>query len=194
MARHKDFALGMMYFLQNDTAVPEDERRKAREWGLAKDEFTDNDNFPYEMYIREARRIVGRYVFTEHDASLARGYTRTPIHEDSIAIAEWFMDSHEVSTELKPGSTFEGKVILSELTRPSQIPYRALLPKNLDNLLVPGALISKPCRLGHDTAGADLDAHWRSGRLRCRSRTQNRDAPGADLAVPSYSGNSSRTG
>ena len=140
MARHKDFALGMMYFLQNDTSVPEDERRKAREWGLAKDEFIDNDNFPYEMYIREARRIVGRYVFTEHDASLARGYTRTPIHEDSIAIAEWFMDSHEVSTELKPGSTFEGKVILSELTRPSQIPYRALLPKNLDNLLVPVCL------------------------------------------------------
>ena len=92
------------------------------------------------MYVREARRIVGRYVFTEHDATLARGYSRAPVHEDSIAIAEWFMDSHEVSTERMPGSDADGKIILSEVTRPSQIPYRTLLPKNIDNLLVPVCL------------------------------------------------------
>lgn len=135
-ARHRDFALGTLYFLQNDPSVPEQVRQDARQWGLAKDEFTDNDNLPYEMYIREARRIVGRYVFTEHDATLARGHRRAPIHADSVAIAEWFMDSHEVSAEKQPGSSMEGKIILSELTRPSQIPYRSLLPQELDNLLV----------------------------------------------------------
>lgn len=140
MQRHRDFALGMVYFLQNDASLSEEERRKAREWGLPKDEYVDNDNFPYELYVREARRIVGRYVFTEHDATLARGHSRAPIHQDSIAIAEWFMDSHEVSTERVPGSDQEGKIILSELTRPSQIPYRTLLPENLDNLLVPVSL------------------------------------------------------
>ena len=140
MQRHRDFALGMVYFLQNDPSLLEEERRKAREWGLPKDEYVHNDNFPYELYVREARRIVGRYVFTEHDATLARGYSRAPVHEDSIAIAEWFMDSHEVSTERMPGSDQDGKVILSEITRPSQIPYRTLLPKNLDNLLVPVCL------------------------------------------------------
>lgn len=142
MASHRDFALGMLYFLQNDRTIPDDERRKAREWGLAKDEFTDNDNFPYQLYVREARRLVGRYVFTEHDASLARGHARTPLQDDSIAVAEWFMDSHEVSTERQTGSDFEGKIILSEITRPSQIPYRTLLPRDIDNLLVPVCLSS----------------------------------------------------
>jgi hypothetical protein len=140
MQRHRDFALGAVYFFQNDPSIPEAQRAKAREWGLPKDEFKDNDNFPYEMYIREARRMVGRYVFTELDATTARGYSRTPIHEDSIAIGEWFLDSHEVSTERQPGSDHDGKIILSELTRPSQIPWRTLLPQDIDNLLVPVCL------------------------------------------------------
>ncbi len=140
--RHRDHALGFLFFLQNDQAVPEDFRKEARRWGLAKDEFTDNGNFPYEMYVREARRIVGRYVFTEHDATLAPGSRRTPIHGDSIAIAEHPMDSHSVSFESRAGSRREGKFLLSELTRPSQIPFRTLLPKNIDNLMVPVCISS----------------------------------------------------
>jgi hypothetical protein len=140
LRRHRDFALGIVYYLQNDPSLTEEQRRAAREFGLAKDEFADNDNVPYELYVREARRIVGRRVFTELDASLARGHRRTPIHEDSIAITDWFMDSHEVSTESAPGSDQDGKIILSELTRPAQVPYAALLPKDLDNLLVPVCL------------------------------------------------------
>jgi hypothetical protein len=140
MQRHRDFALGAVYFFQNDPSVPEAQRAKAREWGLPKDEFKDNDNFPYEMYIREARRLVGRYVFTELDATTARGHRRAPVHEDSIAIGEWFLDSHEVGTEKQPGSDQDGKIILSELTRPSQIPWRTLLPKDIDNLIVPVCL------------------------------------------------------
>jgi hypothetical protein len=135
--RHRRFALSVVYYLQNDPSVPEAQRAQNRQWGLPEDEFRDNAGFPYEMYIREARRLVGRYVFTELDASLARGYRRTPIHSDSIAIGEWFLDSHEVSTERQPGSDEDGKIILSELTRPSQIPYASLLPKDMDNLLVP---------------------------------------------------------
>jgi hypothetical protein len=134
---HRKFAVGAVYFLQNDPSVPADVRRETLEWGLCKDEFTDNGNVPYEMYVREARRIVGRHVFTEHDGSVARGYDRASVHSDSIAIAEWFMDSHEVSEERTPGSDRDGLLLLSEKTRPSQIPYRSLLPKDLDNLLVP---------------------------------------------------------
>lgn len=138
--RHRDHALGFLYFLQNDEAVPEDFREEAKRWGLAADEFTDNDNFPYEMYVREARRIVGRYVFTEHDATLAPGLQRTPIHYDSIAIAEHPMDSHSVSFEARPGSRRDGKILLSEMTRPSQVPFRTLLPQDIDNLMVTGGL------------------------------------------------------
>lgn len=135
-ARYRDFALGRMYFLQNDPWVPAERRRQARKWGLAKDEFVDNDNFPYQLYIREARRIVGRYIFTEYDATFARGYARTPIHDDSIAITDWYMDLQQVSRETQPGSSEEGLLSLSELTRPAQIPYRSLLPREIDNLMV----------------------------------------------------------
>jgi hypothetical protein len=135
-ARYREFALGRMYFLQNDPFVPAKRQQEARQWGLAKDEFINNNNFPYEIYIREARRIVGRYIFKEHDASLARGYDRTPVHDDSIAIADWYIDLQQVSKERQPGSSDEGLLSLAELTRPSQIPYRTLLPPGLDNLLV----------------------------------------------------------
>ena len=142
LKRHRDHALGFLYFLQHDKAVPEALREEARRWGLAKDEFADNGNIPYELYVREARRMVGRYIFTEHDATLAPGMKRTPVHHDSIAIAEHPMDSHSVSFEARPGSRRDGKILLSELTRPSQIPFRTLLPKEVDNLIVTGCLSS----------------------------------------------------
>jgi hypothetical protein len=135
--RHRDFDLGLWYFLQNDEAVPKETQERARQWGLALDEFVDNDNFPYEMYVREARRITGRYIFTEHDASLAPGLNRAPIHTDSIAIADWAMDSHECTMERQLGSGGDGAVLLHEKSRPAQIAYRILLPERLDNLLVP---------------------------------------------------------
>ena len=135
--RHKDFALGLLWFLQNDRDVPQAVRADALRWGLARDEFVDNDNFPTHLYVREARRIRGRYTFTEHDGTLARGLGRAPIHANSVAIAEWPMDSHEVTQERQYGSLNDGKFLLSEATRPSQVPYRCLLPEDLDNLLVP---------------------------------------------------------
>ncbi len=141
-AMHRDFALGYLYFLQNDETVPAAVRAEAQEYGLALDEYTDNDNFPYEPYVREARRIVGEYVFSELDASLAPGLERTPVHRDSIAFAEWFLDSHEVSDETRFGSSADGKILLTELTRPSQIPARVLFAQGIDNLIVPVAMSS----------------------------------------------------
>ena len=133
---HREHALGLLFFLQNDEEVPKNIRESSKKWGLAKDEFIDNENFPKEMYVREARRIVGKYIFTEQDASLSSNFERTPIHKDSIAIADWPMDSHECTMNRQSGSLYDGKVLLSEKTRPSQIPYRCLVPKGIDNLLV----------------------------------------------------------
>jgi len=137
IARHLNFGLGLIWFLQNDESVPAKQREKFREWGLPKDEFIDNNHVPYETYVREARRLVGRYVFTEHDGSLAKDYARTPLHEDSIAITDWYMDSHACTTDSRPGYRYDGKLILTEESRPAQIPYRSLLPQDVDNLLVP---------------------------------------------------------
>jgi len=133
---HREHALGLLFFLQNDEEVPKNIRESCKKWGLAKDEFMDNENFPKEMYVREARRIVGKYIFTEQDASLSSNFERTPIHKDSIGIADWPMDSHECTMNRQPGSLYDGKILLSEKTRPSQIPYRCLLPKGIDNLMV----------------------------------------------------------
>lgn len=138
--RHRRYALGLLYFLQNDDAVTDDLQTAAREWGLATDEFVETDNVPRRLYVREARRIEGRYVFTEDDARHAPGIDRTPIAHDGIAIAEYPLDSHACSSDRQPGSEREGFFYASQVTRPSQIPYRALLPEGIDNLLVPVAV------------------------------------------------------
>jgi hypothetical protein len=140
IARHTNFALGLMWFLQNDESVPTAKREGFRRIGLPLDEFMDNHNLPYELYVREARRIVGRYVFTERDNMAAPGQTRTPIHADSIAFTDWSMDSHDCTTDRRPGYAYDGKLILTEESHPAQIPYRCLLPQGVDNLLVPVCL------------------------------------------------------
>lgn len=137
---HRDHALGFLWFLQHDDAVPESLRLRARDYGLAKDEFTDNGHVPWEIYVREARRLRGRAIFTELDGTLAPGLHRAPIHADSVGITEWGMDSHSVSMEMVAGSRREGKILLTELTRPGQVPWRCLLPPDHDNLLVPVCL------------------------------------------------------
>lgn len=138
--RHKNFALGLIWFLQNDASVRPAARERYLRIGLPLDEFPDNSNIPYEMYVREARRIVGRHVFTEHDNRPAPGLVRTPIHGDSIAFTDWAMDSHDCTWDRSPGYAFDGKLILTEESRPAQIPWRSLLPQGVDNLIVPVCL------------------------------------------------------
>lgn len=138
--RHKNFALGLVWFLQNDESVPPAKREGYRRIGLPLDEFPDNDNLPYEMYVREARRIVGRHVFTELDNRPASGLARPPIHPDSVAFTDWAMDSHDCTRDRSPGYAFDGKLILTEESRPAQVPWRSLLPQGVDNLIVPVCL------------------------------------------------------
>ena len=137
---HWEMTTGLLYFLQNDLSVPSVVRRAWQEFGLAKDEFADNGYRPYDFYVREARRITGRAVMTEHDANLAPGLLRAPVHADSIAFTEWYLDSHSCTTARVPGGLDEGKAMLEKETFPAQIPYRCLLPQGVDNLLVPVCL------------------------------------------------------
>jgi len=134
---HKDYALGKVWFLQNDPRVPDHIRIKMREYGLPRDEFQDNDNFPYEIYVREARRMVGGYVMTEHDV---KGEKVAP---ESIALGTYPMDSHVVSHFVDDrnrvwieGATFtHGEGIYP-------ISYKSICPieKECTNLLVPVCL------------------------------------------------------
>jgi hypothetical protein len=92
--------------------------------------------------VREARRIVGRSVFTENDAILVKGLQRTPIQTDSISITEWFMDSHACTEKTIEGSKLEGEVMLKNKTFPAQISFNCILPEEVDNLIVPVCLSS----------------------------------------------------
>lgn len=133
---HRRHALGLMWFLQNDPDVPRSVRAQAGEWGLAADEFTESDNIPPQLYVREARRLRGRAVFTEHDALVRKGAQRAPVKADAIAITEFSLDSLACTTERMPGTLCDGQLFQMEVSRPGQIPWGALLPPELDNFVV----------------------------------------------------------
>lgn len=137
MDAHWQKAVALLWFKQNDPSVPETERARWMRYGLARDEFADNGNRPYEIYFREGRRLQGRYLLTQADTTLADGLHRPPLHADAIAFSEWYVDSHACTPRRANGSLEEGKVMLYQESFPGQIPYRALLPQGVDNMLVP---------------------------------------------------------
>jgi hypothetical protein len=137
--RHLDYAIGLLYFLQNDSALPAPIREKAREWGLAKDEFSGTGHLPPALYVREARRITGEFTFTEQETQPAPGSVRTALHRDSVAIGDYALNSHghQPGGPLYPGLV-EGD--FSFPTTPFQIPYGVMVPRKVENLLVPVAV------------------------------------------------------
>lgn len=137
----RNITLGLLYFLQHDEDVPAEHRELANKFNLPKDEFTDNDHFPFQLYVREARRIVGLYTLSERDVTVGPELRRPPIHADAIAAGEYPIDSFPVRKR-EPGhdKALEGYLLMQkELTRPYQIPYRILVPETVDGLLVPVA-------------------------------------------------------
>jgi len=137
---HKKAVISKLYFLQNDKSVPDDVRNYWKKYGLPKDEFVDNDNMPYEIYVREARRLVGESVVTQNDLMPAIGLKRTPLKFDSIGFTDWYMDSHACTLERTRDSLHEGKMMLYYDTYPSQIPFSSLYTKKVRNFLVPVCL------------------------------------------------------
>jgi len=140
-ARIRNLTIGLLYFLQNDPEIPSEHRKLANQYNFARDEFADNDNFPFQLYVREARRLVGLYTLSENDTIVGPELGRTRIHEDSIAAGEFPVDSFPVRRR-EPGHNvaLEGYIfMLDNLTRPYQIPYRVMVPETVDGLLVPVA-------------------------------------------------------
>jgi len=140
--RHQGYVEGLLWFLQHDAELPESFREDASRWGHAADEFVGNGHFPPQLYVREARRIEGEYVFTENDARLAPGMARAPLHADSVAIGDYPIDSHATRKREEAGRNLalEGFLALPWLTAVYQIPYGCIVPKRVDRLLVPTAV------------------------------------------------------
>jgi hypothetical protein len=135
---HLRWNVGLLYFLQNDDAVPKAYRDDARRWGFCKDEFVETDHRPPQLYVREARRMRGVYVFTQHDCQYADDDARAVLRTDAVAVGDYGLNCHGTAHE---GSRFGGRHT-GEFYRsvpPYQVPYGVLLPRDVDNLLVPVA-------------------------------------------------------
>ena len=134
---HKDYAIGMLWCLGHDERVPKHIREEMLRWGWPKDEFVENGGFPYQIYVREARRMIGEKVMTQQNVQKT---DRIPV-EHSVGIGTYMMDCHFVSYVAGDGGVIvEGGIFTS--TKPYAIDYYSLVPKRNEcvNLLVPVCL------------------------------------------------------
>lgn len=148
----KKHTLGVFYFLQNDDRVLPAIQEEMKRWNLPKDEFTEYGSWPPLIYVREGRRLVGEYVYTQKDATQEKNSTRAPAFENAVAIGDYNLNSH--------GTYYTcDRQLLGNLgagTRPYQIPFPVLLPKEVDGLLVPVAVSASRVGFG----GIRMEPIW----------------------------------
>ncbi len=145
VADHERYQKGLLYFAQNDPRVPRYIHDELQQWGLPLDEYPDNDNWSPQLYIREARRMVGQAVMTEHEV-LNRRPARKPIGMGSYAL-----DSHNVQRYIKPDGFVQNEGDIGvHAGRPYGIGYDCLVPRQdqVRNLLVPVCLSSSHTAFG----------------------------------------------
>ncbi len=141
---HRDYTQGLIWFMATDPAMPTALREEMQSYGYPRDEFARHGHFSPALYVREGRRMLGRYVLTERDI----------LHEvsksDSIGVGSFPIDSHDVQRVVaaggdgfvNEGTIFPVKMDGRRLGQPHQLPYRAITPHEQEcrNLLVPVAL------------------------------------------------------
>ena len=143
--QHYDYQAGLLWFVANDPRVPDAIRTKMASYGLAKDEFKDNNHWPHQIYVRESRRMIGDYVTTEHDVMQR---IKTP---ESIGMGSYHIDSHNTQRYV----TSEGYVqnegdIGVKPPGPYRISYGSIVPKKEEctNLFVPVCVSSSHIAYG----------------------------------------------
>lgn len=130
---HTDYTKGLLYFLGHDERVAPAIRKEMLEWGYPADEYTDNDHWSHQLYIREARRMIGELVMTQHHCEGREVVT------DPIAMAAYTMDSHNCDRQVINGMVKNEGNIEKGGFGPYPVSYRAIIPRasEADNLLVP---------------------------------------------------------
>lgn len=142
---HKDYQMGLMYFLQNDPRVPSDVQSRMKEWGLAKDEFKANGGWPYQLYIREARRMKGEFIMKEADAL---GKTQVP---QPVGMGSYSLDAHNAQRFVQANGFVQNEGDIGvKPDKPYSIAYGSILPKESQcgNLLVPVCMSSSHIAYG----------------------------------------------
>lgn len=133
---HRSYQAGLYYFIATDPRVPEPVRQEMSSWGYAMDEFQDNGYWPYNIYVREARRMIGQKVMTENEV---RGLRKV---EESVGMGSYTLDSHNAQRYVTKEGFVQNEGDVGIGLEPYQIEMRSLLPKagECANLVVPTAL------------------------------------------------------
>lgn len=133
--RLKEYTLGLLYFAGNDPDLPDAFKENVRQWGLAADEYQDNDHFPRQVYVREGRRLKGLHVFSANDALPVAEGCRPPLFSTSITSSHYALDSHACHKRE------EGKIALdgffSYRSAVYTVPFEVIVPQKVTNLLIP---------------------------------------------------------
>jgi lysophospholipase L1-like esterase len=142
--QHENWQRGLIWTLQNHPRVPLSVRNRYAPWGLPADEFTDNGNWPWQLYVRETRRMVSDYVMNQRHCS---GET---VASDSIGLAAYSMDSHHAQRHVKNGMVKNEGDVQMTVPRPYPVSYRSIIPKSGEcrNLLVPWSLSASHMAFG----------------------------------------------
>ncbi|CAK7237735.1 hypothetical protein SEUCBS140593_010096 [Sporothrix eucalyptigena] len=142
------FTQGLLWFFANDPAVPEAYREKWAQFGYCRDEFPDNNHFPRQLYVRDARRMVSDYIVTEHTATQD---SDVPQVDDPVAVAYWPTDTHSVRRILRDGQPHNEGFIFKDghRWRPFGIAYRALIPRRAEATNVLSATCPSASHVGY---------------------------------------------
>jgi len=141
---HEDYTKGLLYFVGNDPSVPEFIRKEIQKWGYPKDEYVHNNHWSPQLYVREARRMIGELVMTQHHCQ------GREVVDDEVGYAAYTMDSHNCDRLVVNGMVKnEGNVEVGGFP-PFPISYRAIVPKRgeVTNLLVPVCLSASHIAFG----------------------------------------------
>ncbi|MDA7922058.1 FAD-dependent oxidoreductase [Verrucomicrobiales bacterium] len=142
---HETYQKGWLYFIANDPRVPAEVREAMQKWGLPKDEYTETGNWSPQLYIREARRMMGHFVMTENEL---RKVNPTP---DSVGMGSYSIDSHNTQRYIMPDGFVQNEGDIGVSTNgPYEIAYGALVPRKeqCQNLFAPVCVSSTHIAFG----------------------------------------------
>jgi len=141
---HERYTHGLMWTLANHPRVPAKVRDEFQRIGLTKDEFLDSDNWPRQLYVREARRMISEYVMSEKNCK------REEVIADSVGMGAYNMDSHNTQRFVTPEGFARNEGDIQKPTKPYPISYRSIRPKEEEctNLLVPVCLAASHISYG----------------------------------------------
>ena len=142
---HRDWQQGLLYFLATDPSLPASVRTEMNSYGLTSDEFTENGGWSEQIYVREARRMLGQFVMTD------KNILGTERVNDSVGLGSYTMDSHHVQRFVDAnGKVFNEGDVQVGVPSPYRISYRSLTPleEQASNLLVTSAISSSHIAYG----------------------------------------------